>query len=146
MDYGSTLRRPSQCPRLIYYPLLLACINLLALLAIPVQAAPTVDAGPTSLMPTISLGSSEATSRANITSLLAHHLSHDFPLQAAMNLNKRQSGIIGTGICATSMSGFTCDPSHHEENRCAGDGDDYRYCICAGSASLPGLNPQGLWL
>lgn len=74
---------------------------------------------------------------ANISQLLADRIYNP-------GLEKRQSGVIGTGICASAMNGFTCDSSRHEENRCAGD--QYSYCICAGSASMPGRDPQGLWL
>jgi len=77
---------------------------------------------------------------ANVTQLLEERLNDT----ALLQLQKRQSGVIGTGMCLSTMQGFTCDPSHHEENRCAGD--EYSYCICAGSASLPGRDPQGLWL
>lgn len=77
---------------------------------------------------------------ANLSQLLKERLNDD----TIMHLGKRQSGVIGTGICSSTMQGFICDPSHHEENRCAGD--EYSYCICAGSASLPGRDPQGLWL
>jgi len=63
-------------------------------------------------------------------------------LASQSQLDRRQ--IIGKGVCGSAMQGFSCDMSNHEQNRCAGDGDDYSYCICAGNAN--GAGSQGLWL
>lgn len=102
---------------------------------------------PRAALPTITLAPGQANQRANVTELLQAHLnSTNSSHEQLLPHDKRQSGIIGTGICATAMQGFTCGPGNHEANRCAGDGDDWSYCICAGSASLPGRDPQGLWL
>lgn len=92
-------------------------------------------------LPTITLPPHPGHS-TNLSQLLEERLFRNDTL--LLQLQKRQSGIIGTGICSNTMQGFTCDPSHHEENRCAGD--EFSYCICAGSAFLPGRDPQGLWL
>lgn len=70
----------------------------------------------------------------NLTALLDLQTSH-------LNEFQRRQ-IIGTGICATAMSGFSCTMSNHEQNRCAGDA--YSYCICAGGAN--GAGADGLWL
>jgi hypothetical protein len=87
---------------------LLLLIIALATLVLQNKLALSYPAAPTSP----AYGNSHKVS--NVSALLDERTS------SSNGLMRRD--VIGTGICATAMSGYECDMSNHEQNRCAGGG------------------------